>query len=295
MTRATVVLLLAMLPAAVAQAQDPGDLPTQLVRVLERINSGRHAAGLPPLARDAQLDGAAQAHSLDMATHDLLAHVSPRSGDPAARVAAAGARAQSLTENIAVEPTALAAHDRLVASDEHRANMLGRDTTHVGLGAARGARGIYLTELFADLTATPAVPVLPTPLPPASASVMAEPLRTPEASQVPAPTQAGGQIQVGQRDAHTTVAVQGGEVEGRRVVGYWVYSQGRWFYYPLPVGAQPGQVLAAAPMPPGVGPETYAAPAPVPAQQPTVYSAPYIAQPGGVYVMPRAMPRWRRW
>jgi hypothetical protein len=43
----------------------------------------------------------------------------------------------------------------------------------------------------------------------------------------------------------------------RRVAGYWVFSQQRWWYYPLPADARPGQVLQPAALPPGAAPPGY--------------------------------------
>lgn len=265
------VLGFALAPVVYAQ-DDAGGLE----QMLTRINQMRSAAGVGTLARDARLDAAAQAHSTDMAANDLLAHVSPRTGDPNARVAAAGITGVQIAENIALNADVLAAHGALVGSEAHRANLMNPALTHIGLAAARSARGVYVTQVFATLVeasaaqaaappppvVAPSVAALPAPVP-APAEVAPETAQVAAAALLPSEAVALPQV---------TAPVTAG---GRRVAGYWVLSQGRWWYYPLPADARPGQALQAASLPPGAAPPGYSQQgtgAPLP-----VYSAPVYA------------------
>lgn len=233
--------------APAAQAQDDA---AGLEQMLTRINQMRSAAGVGTLARDARLDAAAQAHSADMAANDMLEHVSPRTGDPTARVAAAGLASVQVAENIALNADVLAAHAALVSSDAHRANLMNPALTHIGIAAARSSRGVYVTQVFAALAGAAAADVaaLPPPAVVAPAEVAAAaPAAPTEQAAAPAPAVAVPAPQV-------AVPAQPG---ARRVAGYWVFSQSRWWYYPLPADARPGQVLQAAQLPPGAAPPGY--------------------------------------
>ena len=120
---------------------------------LKLLNADRVRFGLPILERDARLDAVARAHSEDMRDNGFFAHVSPTTGGPGDRLARASYKALGHAENIALEGSIHAAETDLLASLGHRANILSRAVTHVGIGVARGAvegrREWYLTQLFA--------------------------------------------------------------------------------------------------------------------------------------------------
>ena len=226
--------------------------------LLARIQRARAAAHAGALVRDERLDRAAFVHSEDMADHEMLDHVSPRTGDPAARVQAAGVRAAEIAENIVLHRTLEGAHDALMHSPAHRENLEGARYTHVGVAVVRGARGLYITELFARFPEEPAAEaVLP---PPASATTTAPeadaepvaPAAPPAAIEAPRPPAARAQGPVaspgGATFAQAPAAVAAGAARPtRRIRGYWVWSGGRWWYYPIPADARPGQVLRPDP------------------------------------------------
>jgi len=117
------------------------------------LNADRARFGLPLFERDARLDAVARAHSVDMRDGGFFAHVSPRTGGPGDRLLAARYKAIGHAENIALESSIHAAETDLLASLGHRANILSRAVTHVGLGVAKGSvegrTEWYLTQLFA--------------------------------------------------------------------------------------------------------------------------------------------------
>ena len=271
------VALVALASASIARAQDD---TAALEQMVARINQMRSAAGIPTLSRDARLDRAARTHCVDMSTNDILEHVSPRTGDPTARVAAVGIPNVRVAENIALNADVAAAHAALVSSDAHRANLLDPLLTHIGVAASRSARGVYVTEVFATLpTAAPPSALPPPAVAPPSAGEVVAPAAAAElalpavAEQIAPPAVA---VPPAAPVAPAPAAAQP-QAGARRVAGYWVFSQSRWWYYPLPADARPGQPLQAAQLPPGAAPPGYgqqgsAAPLPV-------YAAPRYAAP----------------
>ncbi|MFI8951625.1 CAP domain-containing protein [Streptomyces sp. NPDC053750] len=118
--------------------------------VVDLTNRERSGAGLPALAVDARLTGAAQAHSADMVARDFYSHTDPDGGKPWDRAAAAGATQRTVGENIACgQRSAADVVEGWMNSPGHRANILKADFTHIGVGLAGGGRaGTYWTQLF---------------------------------------------------------------------------------------------------------------------------------------------------
>ena len=108
------------------------------------------AAGLPPLAVDALLTNAAQAHSADMVARAFYSHTSPDGSEPWHRAAAAGSTRRTIGENIACgQRSAAEVVQGWMDSPGHRANILKPAFTHIGVGfAGGGSAGTYWTQLF---------------------------------------------------------------------------------------------------------------------------------------------------
>ena len=258
---------------ASAQDFDPAGEQSMLVR----INAMRASQNLAPLLRDRGLDAAARTHCADMASEGALSHVSQTTGTPADRVRNAGVTATTIAENVALHRTTDEAHQALLASDAHRANMLGPDINHVGLAALRTERGVFVTQVFAAIAPAapppvvaeaPPAPLAPAIVPPAPAvvapapPVLAEPSPRPPDANVSGPqvepqpfatlAPPPGRVMGGVMPPVGALEAQAGsngtvvlnrEAPGGRVQGYWVYASGRWWYYPMPPGAQAGQHL----------------------------------------------------
>ena len=238
--------------------------------MLEQINAQRAQAQLGPLTRDARLDAAARAHSQDMAAQQQLMHVSPVHGTPADRVRGAGLEASSVLENVALHRSAGDAFQALMQSDSHRANMLNPDVSLVGLGALPTERGVYVTQLFAapapPPVAAPPVAAPPAVAPPVAAPpVAAPPVAAPPAAppsapqprvQAPAPSQYPAPASIEEQAGSGGTVLIERDAQGA-AQAYWVFGSGRWWYYPLPPGAAPGQRLqpdrSVTGPPPGVG------------------------------------------
>ncbi len=224
--------------------------------MLARTNALRAEAGLAPLARDARLDAAARTHSADMAWNRMLEHVSPRTGTPADRVSAAGVEALEIGENVAVNTDASAAQAALEESAPHKANMMSPAFTHVGLSVLRVEGGVWVTEVFAQLSPGPAASAPPPDIaaPPAIEDVAPPPPELAEADPPAAPEDAepppelsaegGGAVVAGAQGPIVTIRAP---APGQRVAGYWVQHMGHWYFYRLPPNPQPGQALVYDP------------------------------------------------
>lgn len=232
------------------------------VALVARVNAMRGAKGLSTLERDARLDQAARVLSAEMAKSGKLAHVSAQTGTPADRVAAAGVKVSALVEEIAHGKDAIAAHESLVGSAAHLQRLLDPKMTHIGVAVAVNDAGAWVTELLARIEAPqPAEPPPPpyemTPQPEAPAATPAVPAPAPaEAAEPPPATQASAaqasppapspsEAPAASQDGGLTVRVTvPPPTPGQApIVGYWIYSGGRWWYYPRPADAGSGTEL----------------------------------------------------
>ena len=107
-------------------------------RLLALVNHDRAAAHRQPLVLDARLSEIARAHSRDMAEHQFVAHVSPRTGSAAERVARAGLKPALLLENVGRAYSPEDAESGFMASPGHRGNILDARATRIGIGIAIG-------------------------------------------------------------------------------------------------------------------------------------------------------------
>ncbi|MHB9864060.1 CAP domain-containing protein [Streptomyces sp. YIM S03343] len=128
----------------------PDGLRRTAADVVRLTNAERAAAGLRPLAEDPLLTAAAQGHSADMVARDFYAHTSPEGSQPWDRAAAAGSGRRTIGENIACgQRSAAEVVTDWMNSPGHRANILKREFTHIGVGfMGGGRRGMYWTQLF---------------------------------------------------------------------------------------------------------------------------------------------------
>jgi uncharacterized protein YkwD len=114
----------------------------------------RAAHGLPRLQRDPELDAAARGHSEEMAKLRKFAHVLPTDGTLGDRLRARGYAYRSAGENIGLSDGPASAHEAIVGSPAHLANLLDPHHRRLGLGIASGPSpdgddAVYLTEVLA--------------------------------------------------------------------------------------------------------------------------------------------------
>ena len=115
------------------------------------VNQARADAGLPALTFDATLRTPALKHSQDMSTNNFFSHTSPNYGDFSTRLKASGVKYTTAGENLAMYGSVEAAHEGLMNSAGHRANILNANYTRVGIGIVYNqSRGVYyITQWFA--------------------------------------------------------------------------------------------------------------------------------------------------
>src|SRR5688572_314085 len=128
---------------------EPRPKPELEARMLELVNNERTTAGLEPLAPDPELTEVARQHSTDMFKRGYFAHVTPENRSPFDRIREADIRFLTAGENLALAPTVQIAHDGLMKSPGHRANILRPAFGRVGIGIMDGGiHGLMVTQNF---------------------------------------------------------------------------------------------------------------------------------------------------
>ena len=113
------------------------------------VNSERGKAGIPLLeiAQD-QLLETARTHGKDMFERGYFSHYNPDGESPFDRMKRDGVKYVAAGENLALAPTSQLAHEGLMNSPGHRANVLSPDFGKVAVGVIDG--GIY-GKMFVQL------------------------------------------------------------------------------------------------------------------------------------------------
>lgn len=121
------------------------------VMMVERVNKERVKRGFPPLEFDQKLWQVARLHSGDMLKEGYFSHYSQKGEDVADRAAELGIDFNVIGENLAFAPSLDLAHNGLMSSPGHRANILSPDFRKVGIGVADSADfGIMFVQVFSD-------------------------------------------------------------------------------------------------------------------------------------------------
>ena len=139
-------LLCCLVPAAYAQDEVAG-------QVLARINQARAENGLPALARNPQLDAAAQAHANDLLKNGVsLGHRGSDGSNIRQRIARAGYGGSTVGENWAAYRTLDQIMNFWLNDPPHRENILKGKYREVGIGVATRANGglIVITDFGAQ-------------------------------------------------------------------------------------------------------------------------------------------------
>lgn len=131
------------------RVQDPRVRPDLESRMLALLNQERARHGLPPLQADPELAEVARSHSADMFARGYFSHVTLDGRDPTDRIREARVRYLVAGENIALARTLELAHQGLMDSPGHRANILRASFGRVGIGVQDGGRfGLMVTQKF---------------------------------------------------------------------------------------------------------------------------------------------------
>ncbi|MBA2874115.1 SafA/ExsA family spore coat assembly protein [Thermaerobacillus caldiproteolyticus] len=118
--------------------------------VVRLTNQERAKYGLPPLQIDWQLARVARYKSADMRDKNYFQHDSPTYGSPFTMMKNFGISYRTAGENIAAgQRTPQEVVNAWMNSPGHRANILKKDFTHIGVGYAKGGSyGHYWTQMF---------------------------------------------------------------------------------------------------------------------------------------------------
>ncbi len=129
-------------------APTPG-LTADEQKMVDLVNSERIAAGLPALKVDMRLVKTASMKSQDMINNNYFDHNSPTYGSPFDLMKSQGITYRTAGENLAGHRTVEGAHNGLMNSPGHRANILNKNFTHVGIGIIDGGKyGKMFTQHF---------------------------------------------------------------------------------------------------------------------------------------------------
>lgn len=118
--------------------------------IVRLVNVERVKNGLQPLTSNWQAARVARIKSQDMINNNYFAHISPVYGSPFKMMEDFGLRFSAAAENIAYgQRTAQEAVTSWMNSPGHRANILNKSFTQIGVGVAKKANGtMYFTQMF---------------------------------------------------------------------------------------------------------------------------------------------------
>ena len=134
------------LPFTVTDARPRPDLEAEM---LVLVNRERAKAGLGALAADAELTEVARGHSVDMLARGYFSHATLEGKSPFDRMREAKVSFATAGENLALAPTLPLAHNGLMNSPGHRANILRPQFGRLGIGILDGGRrGLMVTQNF---------------------------------------------------------------------------------------------------------------------------------------------------
>ncbi|MGE6376189.1 CAP domain-containing protein [Peribacillus muralis] len=119
-------------------------------QILRLVNEERSKAGLPNVEMDTSLSKTATLKSEDMRDHDYFNHTSPTYGSPFDMMKAFGITYKYAGENISAgQPSGESVMKSWMNSPGHKANILNKNYTHIGIGHATGGKySYYWTQQF---------------------------------------------------------------------------------------------------------------------------------------------------
>jgi hypothetical protein len=138
--RVALALTTALLALGAVLTATPADANTAEHHLLARVNHARTAHGRPTLARRADLAEVARAQARRMAASRTLYH------NPNLTTEVRNWR--WVGENVGYAPDIATVHAAFMASPHHRANILDRDYTQVGVGVVTRHGRVWVAEVF---------------------------------------------------------------------------------------------------------------------------------------------------
>jgi len=115
-------------------------MPAPALHSLQLVNEERAHRNIRPLEYHPTLGAKAQAWAEQLAARGTLSHSNLADG--------AGPGWRSLGENLAMASSIEEAHHRLMNSSGHRASILNRNYTHLGVGVAESGGRFWVVQVF---------------------------------------------------------------------------------------------------------------------------------------------------
>lgn len=129
--------------------KNPKARPDLEAEMLQLVNQERVTRGLKPLQADPELTPVARAHSQDMFARGYFAHITPEGKNPFDRMKDAHVGFSAAGENLALAHSLMIAHNGLMNSPGHRANILNTSYGRVGIGILDGGfYGLMISQEF---------------------------------------------------------------------------------------------------------------------------------------------------
>jgi uncharacterized YkwD family protein len=118
--------------------------------IIRLVNERRVSAGLQPLKYNWQAARVARYKSQDMINNGYFSHISPVYGSPFKMMESFGLRFSAAAENIAYgQRSAQEVMNSWMNSPGHKANILSKSYTQIGVGVAKKSNGtMYFTQMF---------------------------------------------------------------------------------------------------------------------------------------------------
>ena len=127
----------------------PPPRPDLEARMISLVNSERIKVGLNILKPDPELTKVARMHSVDMFQRGYFSHVATNGEGPFDRMRDVGITFTNAGENLALAPTLDIAHNGLMHSPGHRANILRPEFGRLGIGIVDGGKyGLMISQEF---------------------------------------------------------------------------------------------------------------------------------------------------
>lgn len=120
-------------------------------KMVQLVNQERQKQGLAPLKVNGELVKVARAKAQDMIDKGYFGHHSPTYGSPDEMLKKFGVSYRYMGENLAGNSSVEGAHQSLMNSPGHRANILNGNFNQVGIGVVDGGPyGKMFVQLFTD-------------------------------------------------------------------------------------------------------------------------------------------------
>ncbi len=141
-------------PGQKLKIPDQGTVSDYEKEVARLVNVERSKAGLQKLTLNAQISKVARIKCQDMINKKYFSHISPTYGSPFKMMESFGIRFSAAGENIAYgQKTPAEVMRGWMNSPGHRANILSRTYTNIGVGCAKSKTGVnYWSQMFTKPT-----------------------------------------------------------------------------------------------------------------------------------------------